>query len=478
MSEITKPDFTYQWSSGGTLVTPSNVKIQTGWTAEVPPYQWENWSQNRQDNAIVHLFQKGISVWSATQDYYLTASGPRAYVQGSDGKVYEAVQTSTNQNPTTDTTNTYWKLAFRDQSGSALYALDTGTANTYKADFIPVVKTLVDGMVLRIKIVNANTTASTFTPANGVITAAAIVGGNHSALQGGEFIAGSDVWLQWNTTVGGGSWVVLAVSGGGLQVAPATKSQHAVQLAQMVGVVGGTRNGKMVIATASATGTYTADEVAVKSVLGGVSWLMTSFNKTINLATTGAGGMDTGSPPTSGYVAVYAIYNPVASTSALLAVNLSFATPATEVYSGASMPSGYTASALLTILPIASSIFSVSTTLGRKVYTAYRAIITGSTAPTSLTSTNIATAVPFNANKVDMLVAALSTLQPASLVLITSPTTASVGSGTYASTNSLASLGMSMFGQSGIFTPQTIFYQASCSSGTPTFNVGVTAYEF
>lgn len=107
-AEISKPDFSYQWSSGGSIVAPSNVKIQTGWTAEVPPFQWENWSQNRQDNAILHLFQKGISEWDAASNYYFTASGVRSYVQGSDGNIYVAIQDSVGQNPTTDTTNTYW----------------------------------------------------------------------------------------------------------------------------------------------------------------------------------------------------------------------------------------------------------------------------------------------------------------------------------------------------------------------------------
>jgi hypothetical protein len=109
-NEVVKPDFSYQWSSGGSIVAPSNVKIQTGWTAEVPPFQWENWSQNRQDNAILHLFQKGISEWDAASNYYFTTSGVRSYVQGSDGNVYVALQDSLNQDPTTATT--YWKLAF------------------------------------------------------------------------------------------------------------------------------------------------------------------------------------------------------------------------------------------------------------------------------------------------------------------------------------------------------------------------------
>lgn len=104
MAEISKPDYTYLWSSGGAVVAPSNVKIQTGWTAEVPPFQWENWSQNRQDQAIAHILQHGISVWDALTEY----QAGKSYVTGSNGKVYVAVQTHTNQNPVTDTSEAYW----------------------------------------------------------------------------------------------------------------------------------------------------------------------------------------------------------------------------------------------------------------------------------------------------------------------------------------------------------------------------------
>lgn len=120
-AEVSKPDFSFQWSSGGSIVAPSNVKIQTGWTAEVPPFQWENWSQNRQDNAILHLFQKGVSVWSATDNYYFTINGERSYVQGSNGQIYVAVASSLNQNPVTDTSNTYWRLAFSPPKGIARF---------------------------------------------------------------------------------------------------------------------------------------------------------------------------------------------------------------------------------------------------------------------------------------------------------------------------------------------------------------------
>ena len=109
-AEVVKPDFSYVWASGGAIVAPSNVKIQTGWTAEVPPFQWENFLQNRQDDAILHLFQKGISEWDAASNYYFTTSGVRSYVQGSNGQVYVALQDSLNQNPVS--APTYWSVAF------------------------------------------------------------------------------------------------------------------------------------------------------------------------------------------------------------------------------------------------------------------------------------------------------------------------------------------------------------------------------
>ena len=105
MAEITKPNFNNAlWASGGAIVAPSDVKIATGWTAEVPPYQWENYSQNRQDQGIAHILQHGISVWDAVTEYQANKS----YVQGSDGALYVAIQTHTSQNPVTDTTFVYW----------------------------------------------------------------------------------------------------------------------------------------------------------------------------------------------------------------------------------------------------------------------------------------------------------------------------------------------------------------------------------
>jgi hypothetical protein len=86
-------------------------------------------------------------------------------------------------------------------------------------------------MVLRYKAPAANTGALTF---NDGLGAVAVVGAAHAALQGGETAVNGDVWLQWNSSIGGGSYMLIDSTGGAVQVAPATQSQHAVQYGQML----------------------------------------------------------------------------------------------------------------------------------------------------------------------------------------------------------------------------------------------------
>jgi hypothetical protein len=121
------------------------------------------------------------------------------------------------------------------QSAATTGATDIGTANAYAANFTPAITVLTDKMVLCIKAANANTTASTLTPAPGVIAPSPIVGGAHAALQGGEIVPTGDCWFQWNSSIGAGSWILIDGTGGGMQVAPASNSLHAMQLGQATG---------------------------------------------------------------------------------------------------------------------------------------------------------------------------------------------------------------------------------------------------
>ena len=121
MALLDKPNMGEVWASGGTAVKPSDEKIQTGWTAEVPPYQYENWIQGRQDQYLAHINQRGVPQWDGLTEY---EGGGLSYTQGSDGVVYKSVAPSgpsgTVQDPVTDVGNTYWEKAFADNTDSRI----------------------------------------------------------------------------------------------------------------------------------------------------------------------------------------------------------------------------------------------------------------------------------------------------------------------------------------------------------------------
>ena len=110
MANISKPGkLNLLWASGGDILDPGDTKYQTGWGVEVPPRQWENYIQNKQDQAIAHINQHGIAVWDAETEYQADTS----YTQGqTNGTIYRAKVTHTGQNPELDTLNTYWDIAF------------------------------------------------------------------------------------------------------------------------------------------------------------------------------------------------------------------------------------------------------------------------------------------------------------------------------------------------------------------------------
>ena len=166
------------------------------------------------------------------------------------------------------------------------------------------------------------------------------------------------------------------------------------------GVVGDHRDLAMTVAAASATAILTATELVVESALGGQAFKLASFSQSVNLATTGAGGMDTGTAPVSGFVALYAIYNPTTATSALLAVNATSAA-APEVYGGANMPAGYTMSALVSIWPTnASGQFVIGNQRGRNISITPLTLLNTTSPPITYTSLSLVGSLPYNAKSI------------------------------------------------------------------------------
>ncbi len=108
MTLYIKPAFNSVWAETGNKLVPTSAKIRQGWVVEIPPYEQMNWIQNRQDQMLAHVNQRGVASWDSTTEYIANVS----YVTGpTNGLVYRAVQSSTGVNP--ETANSAWTLAFQ-----------------------------------------------------------------------------------------------------------------------------------------------------------------------------------------------------------------------------------------------------------------------------------------------------------------------------------------------------------------------------
>ncbi|WP_227728718.1 hypothetical protein [Yersinia proxima] len=246
-------------------------------------------------------------------------------------------------------------------------------------------------------------------------------------------------------------------------------------LPQLTGVIGTSRNAKMSVTAASATATFTADELIVQTALGGRQYKLSNLNKTINTSTTGAGGMDVGAAPASGFLALYAIYNPATQTSALLAVNATSLT-APEVYGGANMPSGYTASALVSIWKTTSTgQLDLGRQRDRHVDILRSLAMSVTDQQTSLTQVAFATLIPRNAKSAHGDMQISTALSASTLTYVISPDIYGIGAMSFQEAGGTGY-------QSGFNIPiavsQTISYRFTASAGTPSYSIYMGGYEF
>ena len=238
------------------------------------------------------------------------------------------------------------------------------------------------------------------------------------------------------------------------------------------GIVGDARNAAMSVTTASATATFTADQIIVGTALNGTQSLLASYSQTVNLATIGAGGMDTGTAPTSGFVALYAISG-TAGTS-ILAVNATSAV-APSVYGGANMPAGYTASALISVWPTnASKQFIVGCQIGRNIAFAPVSVLSTTTSNVTIVSLNVASAIPPNA-KYATISAQLTGTTATGTTIGFASSASSIGN-LYIAGWPVTVLTSNSTIQ--IITPQTIYYSDSVNAGSIAgFNVQICGYS-
>jgi hypothetical protein len=246
------------------------------------------------------------------------------------------------------------------------------------------------------------------------------------------------------------------------------------------GSIGLARNLKTAIAAASSSATYTADELVVKTSLGAAAYSLAAFSKSINLASVGVGGMDAGAAPVNGYVGVYAIFNPSLPLSgtnpALLAVNAT-ALASAEVYSGPSMPAGYTASALISVLATnGSGQFKAGQyQIDRKVTLDPINVLTSVLNTPSFTLLSIASAVPLNAKFASLSMQAASTAAGAAVFQLASTSTG-VGARQVSGANVLQVGAPAP--DVALLTPQTVWRVNQVSTGTTSFQSFVIDYSF
>lgn len=380
------------------------------------------------------------------------------------------------------TTYTQVLAAIKRIGQSTVVLADTGAANAYSAvNATPLVAgTWVDGVVQAVKIAHANTGPSTYAPDG--LTAIPIYGLGLQALQGGELTLNGTAILMHTTiaSVNGGNpiCVLMECAGGAQQIPPATQPLHAVQFGQISGVVGQARNLVSNVGLAATTKPITADEIILEIALGGLRYCLSNLNLTGNLATQ----MDTGSAPVSGFVAEYVIYNPNAAISAtnprLLYTNATSAVQP-NVYGGANMPAGYTASALSSVWQTnGSGQFVSANQLDRTIAILNITVITTGTTASSITPLVISAAVPKNAKSCSGFINATTTGFGGVQVPVYSTAGgaglqnlggySSAGTGVYQSFNDLL-----------LPVPQTMYYTTSpAGSGTSSYGITISKYTF
>jgi len=139
---------------------------------------------------------------------------------------------------------------------------DTGTAGAYAAANTPALTALPStGYMQRVKISNANPSAATYAPDG--LAPKPIYGLALQPLQGGELPVGIAVMMylvQAGVNGGNGAWIIIESLGGALQVAPATKSMHAVQQSQL----GNYNSFGYISASTSMTSAYLGKEYVVQ----------------------------------------------------------------------------------------------------------------------------------------------------------------------------------------------------------------------
>lgn len=235
--------------------------------------------------------------------------------------------------------------------------------------------------------------------------------------------------------------------------------------------------------------TFTADSLTLTNPTNHSYITPYGYSQACNMATTGVGGLDTGTVTGTDYVCIYALGTAAGATQ-IVAQKAVLGVPSAQCYVGlASITAAWPYSELLTVVPMASAnTFGACVVLDRyvaitQVNISIPILANSSTAPSTI---SIASAVPANAS----LLSGFAALN-CSASTLTQLSVYAVGPNSYSSYSTNGGIGIKQFllqesiaasGQWGftdllLFTPQTIYTQLIASGANGNANVCISGYE-
>ncbi|PRY03798.1 hypothetical protein [Paraburkholderia sp. BL25I1N1] len=245
--------------------------------------------------------------------------------------------------------------------------------------------------------------------------------------------------------------------------------------ANSAAIAGTARNLNAILTTQGTTATWTADEILIKSALGGLAYQVGSFSKSVNLSGSGIGGVVGTAPAANGFAAIYAA---IGSSGVGAFATDATAAKAPEVAS-VTLPAGYTWGAqLIGIAPVSATAtqFAPFAQIDRRVGWGGGNLLTGSTfvgGPIARTSTLI----PFNARFISGF-NQLGCTAASAISQVLTPTSIAGLDGQYNTCNIQSGASQAIPFRVAVIAPQTIYQQSSNSTGTPGFTISTNSFEF
>lgn len=90
---MARPTIDNIWGSSGTATDPGDAKVNTGWAAEIPPFETQNFWQKRVDELLQNLERNGFMEWDAATPYRIGS-----WALASDNEIYRSITASNSGN--------------------------------------------------------------------------------------------------------------------------------------------------------------------------------------------------------------------------------------------------------------------------------------------------------------------------------------------------------------------------------------------